>query len=177
MEFEGTTLEGCYVLHQRPIVDSRGFFSRMFCKLEFEAMGLMGTFVQSNLSYNAKAATLRGMHWQESPFEEVKLVHVVSGSICDIVVDLRRQSRTFGKWERFFLNAESNSAIYVPGGFAHGFLTLSDNTKVFYHMSNFFHSEAARGFRYNDGFFNIEWPVVENLIISEKDLCYPDYEP
>ena len=167
-----TKLQGVYIIDLEPQNDDRGFFGRTWCQQEFTERGLNPQLVQCNISYNIKRGTLRGMHYQSHPYQEAKLVRCTSGKIYDVIIDLRPDSTTFKKWLAFTLTGNSYRSIYIPEGFAHGFQTLEDNTEVFYQMSEFFHPEAARGVRWNDPEFQIEWPI-ESLIISEKDKNYP----
>jgi dTDP-4-dehydrorhamnose 3,5-epimerase len=156
--------------------DDRGFFARTFCEREFLAHGLPGQFPQCNLSHNARAGTLRGMHYNEPPHEEAKLVRCVRGAIYDVVIDLRPDSPTHLQWVGVELSADNGRALFVPKGFAHGFLTLSEATDVFYHMDSFFQANAASGFRYDDPLFDIPWPS-EPAVISERDATYPNFDP
>ena len=174
MIFTETGLQGVYIVDLELHKDERGFFGRTWCQKEFKERGLNPNLVQCNISYNAKRGTLRGMHYQAAPYQEAKLVRCISGKIYDAVIDLRPDSITFKKWLAFILAGNSYRAIYIPEGFAHGFQTLKDNTEVFYQMSEFFHPEAARGVRWNDPEFHIEWPI-ETIIISEKDKNYPNW--
>lgn len=171
MIFEETKLKGAYVINIEPIEDERGFFARSFCQKEFEQLGLNPCVAQCNISFNKKKGTLRGMHYQAAPHEEAKLVSCVKGSIYDVIIDLRPGSITYCQWVSVELSAENHKMLYIPEGFAHGFQTLEDNTEVFYQMSEFYHPESARGVRWNDPAFGIEWPSAE-LIISEKDSTY-----
>jgi dTDP-4-dehydrorhamnose 3,5-epimerase len=154
--------------------DERGFFARAWCKKEFETQGLASGFVQCSISYNSKKGTLRGMHYQAAPFQETKLVRCTRGSIYDVVVDLRVESMTYKQWCAVSLTAENRNMIYVPEGCAHGFLTLQDDTEVFYQMSEVYDAASARGFRWNDPAFGITWPE-EVKVISERDQKYPDF--
>lgn len=156
--------------------DDRGFFARAFSEPEFEAQGLPGQFPQCSLSHNARAGTLRGFHYNQPPFEEAKLVRCVRGAIYDVIIDLRSDSPTHLQWVGVELSAENGRALFVPKGFAHGFVTLSDTTDVYYHMDSLFQPNAARGFRYNDPLFGIPWPLAPS-VISERDASYPDFDP
>ena len=155
--------------------DERGFFARSWCQKEFEDRGLNSKLVQCSVSFNARKGTLRGIHYQGEPFPEVKVVRCTRGAIYDVVVDLRPQSPTFKQWIGVVLDAENRRMLYIPGGCAHGFLTLEDNTEVFYQMSEFYHPELARGVRWNDPAFQIAWPA-EVKVISERDNTYPNLE-
>ncbi len=158
-----------------PKRDERGYFARSWCKHEFDEHGLNPNLVQCNLSANDRKGTLRGMHYQATPFAEAKLVQCIRGSIYDVVVDLRPDSPTFRDWIAVFLTAEKHNMLYVPEGCAHGFLTLEDRSEVFYQMSEFYHPEASRGVRWNDAAFRITWPA-DVRVISERDRTYPDFE-
>jgi len=154
--------------------DERGFFARAFCQKEFSELGLEPRFVQCNISYNKKKGTLKGMHYQAHPHEEAKLVRCSSGAIYDVVIDLRKDSSTFKEYFSIELAADSYTMLYVPKGFAHGFITLADDTEVFYQMSEFYEPTAARGLRWNDPAFGINWPIDVSSI-SEKDKTYSDF--
>ncbi len=175
MLFRETRLVGAYVIEIEPHKDERGFFARCFCEREFEAQGLPVRFPQCNLSRNDLRGTLRGMHFQSAPQAETKLVRAVSGSIYDVIVDLRATSATFLQWIGVELSQETGRALLVPGGFAHGFLTLTDRTDVFYQMSDFFRPEADRGCRWNDPRLGIVWPEPPR-VISTRDANYPDLD-
>lgn len=175
MIFTETELPGAYVIDLEPHLDERGFFARAFCQNEFEEHKLNPRVVQCNLSYNQHEGTMRGMHLQLPPFAEAKLVRCVRGAIYDVVVDLRCDSLTYCQSIGVELTSVNRRALYVPEGFAHGFLTLEDETEIFYQMSEFYAPNAGFGFRYNDPYFCINWPV-EVKIISEKDRAYPDFD-
>lgn len=162
------------MVEPKRLEDERGFFARTWCKKEFMAHVGHGDFVQCNISFNKKKGTLRGMHYQAAPHEEAKLVRCTSGAIYDVIVDLRPDSPTFKKWLSFELTAENRRMVYIPEGVAHGFITLQDNTEVFYQMSEFYAPEHARGVRWNDPVFGIQWPI-EVRIISERDRVYADF--
>jgi dTDP-4-dehydrorhamnose 3,5-epimerase len=155
--------------------DERGFFARAFCEREFAQHGLPTRFPQCNLSRNLRRGTLRGMHHQAAPHQEAKLVRCVAGAIHDMIVDLRPSSPTCLRWVGVDLTARAGAALYVPPGFAHGFLTLEDATDVFYQMGEFHVPEAARGFRWNDPALSITWPF-EPVLMSERDRGYPDFD-
>jgi len=154
--------------------DQRGFFGRTFCREEFEAHGLNSQVVQCNTSFNKRKGTLRGMHFQAVPFAEAKLVRCTSGSIYDVIIDLRPASRTFKQHFAVEVSAANHRMLYIPENMAHGFQTLEDDTEVFYQMSQMFSAEHARGVRWNDPAFGIEWPADER-IITERDRNYPDF--
>ena len=158
-----------------PRVDERGFFARTWCRKEFDANGLNSQLVQCNLSANTQKGTLRGMHYQAAPHTEAKLVHCLRGAIYDVVLDLRPGSASYKQWFGKILDAEQHNMLYIPEGCAHGFLTLADNTEVFYQMSEFYEPAAARGVRWDDPAFGIAWPESVKMI-SERDRSYPDFE-
>ena len=174
MIFTETKLKGAFIVEIERLEDERGFFARIWCWREFEAHGLDHGLAQCNISFNLKAGTLRGMHYQTNPFEEAKLIRCTKGAIHDVIVDLRADSPTFGKHEGFLLTSENRRMLFVPKSFAHGFLTLENETEVAYQMSEFFSPEHSRGFRWNDPRFGISWPG-EIRFISEKDGNYPDF--
>lgn len=174
MQFLETELKGAYIIEPSLSIDERGSFMRTFCKKEFLKNGLPEDFVQCNLSFNHKKGTLRGMHYQEAPAEEGKLVRCVRGAIYDVIIDLRPESSTFGKHLGIDLSAKNKRALYVPIGFAHGFLTLADDSDVLYQMTEFYQPSTAKGYRWNDSFFKIDWPC-QNPIISAKDNSYLDF--
>jgi dTDP-4-dehydrorhamnose 3,5-epimerase len=177
MMFRETHLQGVFEIDLAPQQDERGFFARSYCRREFEAHGLNPQVAQCNLSYNRHRGTLRGMHYQAAPNAEAKLIRCVRGALYDVVIDIRSDSPTFSQWTGVELRAEAGTAsrmLYVPEGFAHGFLTLEDDTEVFYQMSAFYTTDAARGFRWNDPAFSVDWPEPVR-IISERDRNYPDF--
>ncbi len=174
MIFTETKLPGAYVIEVEKREDQRGFFGRTFCREEFEAHGLNSQVVQCNTSFNKRKGTLRGMHFQAVPFAEAKLVRCTSGSIYDVIIDLRPTSRTFKQHFAVELSAANQRMLYIPENMAHGFQTLEDDTEVFYQMSQMFSAEHARGVRWNDPAFGIEWPADER-IITERDRNYPDF--
>lgn len=176
MKFVPLRLTGAFLIEPEPVIDERGFFARTFCADEFAAHGLEASLVQCSISFNREKGTLRGMHYQKSPHEEAKLVRCTMGAIHDVIIDLRAGSPTCRQWVAVNLSADSRNALYVPKGFAHGFLTLADNTEVFYQMSAFFHSESAAGLRWNDPVLAIEWPA-DIAVISDRDNNYPGMSP
>jgi len=175
MKFHATKLPGVFEIHLEPMRDERGFFARTWCRSEFEEHGLESTLVQCNISFNTRKGTLRGMHYQAAPFAETKLVRCTQGAICDVVLDLRPQSPTFKRWVAVTLTEENRNMVYVPKGCAHGFLTLQDETEVFYQMSEVYNAESARGVRWNDPTFAIAWPEKVE-VISDRDHNYPDFK-
>jgi dTDP-4-dehydrorhamnose 3,5-epimerase len=172
--FEATQLAGAFLIKLERRQDERGFFARSWCEQEFKVHGLNPRIAQCNISFNRNAGTLRGMHYQSFPYQEVKLVRCTAGSIHDVIIDLRPNSPTFKKHAGFTLSAENRDMLYVPEGFAHGFLTQEDNCELFYQMSESYASEASRGVRWDDPVFGIDWPEAPR-IISERDRTYPDY--
>jgi dTDP-4-dehydrorhamnose 3,5-epimerase len=175
MIFRETELPGAYVIEAERIEDERGFFARLFDGDEFTERGLEKTFVQWSISYNEDAGTLRGMHFQSPPHDEVKLVRVTSGALYDVIVDLRPDSPAFKRWAAVELTAENRLTLYIPKGFAHGFQTLEDATEVFYAISAFYEPSAGGGVRWDDPSLGIEWPPSDRRIISEKDRSWPDF--
>jgi len=174
MRFLPTPLSGAYLIEPEQLSDERGFFARTWCSKEFGEMGISPSLVQCNISFNRKKGTLRGMHFQKTPYEEAKVVRCTQGRIYDVMVDLRPESGTFKQWFGAELSAENRLSLYIPGGFAHGFLTLADDAEVLYLMSEFFHPECASGVRWNDPAFSIAWPG-EVSVISDRDASYPDF--
>lgn len=172
MIFKETKLKGAFIIEIDLLEDERGFFARTFCEKEYEKYGLNPHIAQCNLSFNKKKGTLRGMHYQIAPYEEVKLVSCTRGAIYDVIIDLRPQSSTFEQWFSVKLSLENHKMFYIPEGFAHGFQTLEDNTEVFYQISEYYHPEAAKGIRWDDPVFGIEWPKPDLRVISKKDLNY-----
>lgn len=172
LKFIETPLSGLLVIQIEAIGDARGFFARTFCAREFAKLGLDATVAQCNLSFNEKAGTLRGLHYQAAPYEEAKLVRCVSGAIFDVVVDLRADLPTYLQSYSVELSAENRLALFIPRGFAHGFQALVDHTEVSYMMSEFYHPESGRGLRWDDPELAIEWPLA-NPIMSDKDRDYP----
>jgi len=172
MLFKETKLKGAYVIEIEQKKDERGFFARSFCKQEFQQQGIDFDMVQCSISFNKNKSTLRGMHYQSAPHEEAKLISCIRGKIYDVIIDLRKDSATYCQWYALDLRGEDYKMLYVPKGFAHGFQTLENNSAVFYQMSEFYHPECARGIRWNDPLFFIEWPFGEQ-IISVKDKTYP----
>lgn len=175
MIFKPTDLQGAYVIEPERKPDFRGYFARVYCEKEFVALGLESRIAQCSVSYNQRKGTLRGMHYQVAPFEEVKVVRCIRGAIYDVIIDLRPDSPTFKKHVGVELNEQNGKAIYVPAGFAHGFQTLEDNSEVFYQMSQRFSESHARGVRWNDPAFVISWPEDSRTIL-ERDENYVDFE-
>jgi len=175
MTFHPRDLHGVVEILPELRTDDRGFFARTWCSQEFQNAGLNPNVVQCSISFNLKKGTLRGMHYQAAPHAENKLVRCAMGAIYDVALDLRPESPTFKQWTAAVLTASNRHMLYIPEGCAHGFLTLEDNTEVLYQMSEYYHPEAARGVRWDDPAFNIDWPErVE--VISERDRMYPAFE-
>jgi dTDP-4-dehydrorhamnose 3,5-epimerase len=172
--FTETKLRGAFLIELEKHADERGFFARTFCQEAFEAHGLNSRVVQCNVSFNRRKGTLRGMHFQIAPFAEAKLVRCTLGSIHDVIIDLRPASPTFKQHFAVELSAENRKMLYIPEEFAHGFQTLKDDTEVFYQMSQSYSAEHARGVRWNDSAFGIDWPAGVRTII-ERDQNYPDF--
>jgi len=175
MKFLSTPLDGARLIELDRLGDDRGFFARVFCEREFVADSLVSQFVQVNNSLSADKGTLRGMHYQLAPNAETKLVRCIRGALWDVILDLRPDSPTFGQHFGAELSAENRRMMYVPKGFAHGFLTLEDDTEAFYFVDEFYAPDLERGIRYNDPEFGIDWPI-EPLIVSDKDRQHRDFE-
>ena len=175
MIFTQTNISGAFIIEPQRLEDERGVFMRGWCKRQFEEQGLASDFVQFNFSLSKKAGTIRGLHYQIPPHQEAKLIRCTKGLIYDVIIDLRPKSPSYKRWIGLMLDAQFCKMLYIPGGLAHGFLTLQDNTEVFYPVSQYYCAESERGIRWNDPFFNIEWPETESLIVSEKDKSWPDY--
>lgn len=174
MLFNKTPLDGAYLIELDKKSDERGFFARFFCTKEFTKHGLEAQFVQINNSMSKNRGTLRGIHYQLAPMAETKLVRCLSGALYDVIVDLRKDSKTFLNWYGAELTAENRRMMYVPKGFGHAFLTLEENTEALYLVSQFYSPENERGLRFNDPRINIAWPFTPTTI-SEKDLKHPDF--
>ena len=172
MKFLETPLSGLYVLELETLQDDRGFFARSFCANEFKTIGLDSAIAQCNISFNEKAGTLRGLHFQAPPHEEAKLIRCTRGGIYDVAVDLRPNSATYLRWYAVDLTMDNRRMLFVPRGFAHGFQTLVDSTEVFYLMFEFYHPESARGLRWDDPTLAISWPL-NSVTISDKDRMLP----
>lgn len=172
MRFVPTSLPGVWLIELERREDERGFLARTFCEREFAAVGLNLRWPQCNLTLTRRRGMIRGLHFQADPKPEIKLVRCVAGAVFDVVVDVRRDSPTFGRWAGFELSAENLRALYVPAGFAHGFQCLVDNCQLYYHMSEFYVPELARGLRWNDPQVGIRWPIP-NPQLSERDRQLP----
>lgn len=175
MIFTPTPLQGAYIIDLERRCDERGYFARSFCETEFAEHGLDPNVVQCNVSFNRKRGMLRGMHYQAAPFWEVKLVRCTRGSIYDVIIDLRSNSPTFKQYFAAELTAVNSKQMYVPEGFAHGFQVLEDDSEVFYQMSQFYKPDHARGVRWNDPAFGIDWPIADPIMV-DRDRNYPDFK-
>ena len=172
MKFEKTKIEGLYIIEPELKIDERGYFFRNFCKNELAAIGINYEIVQINHSLTKHRGTIRGMHFQNLPKSENKIVQCIRGAIYDVAVDLRPNSSTYGKWEAVELNENNKKKFLAPKGFAHGFQSLADNSEIQYFVSEFYSPECESGVRWNDPFFNIKWPI-KNPFLSEKDKNWP----
>lgn len=173
--FAETKLKGAFIVELERMEDERGFFARAFCQQEFEAHGLNPRVAQCSISFNRKKGTLRGMHYQVAPHQEAKVVRCTRGALYDVIIDLRPDSPTFKQWVAVELTPENHLMLYIPEGFAHGFQTLQDDTEVFYQISDFYYPDCARGLRWDDRVFGIDWPMPPE-VMSRRDSAYPDFE-
>jgi dTDP-4-dehydrorhamnose 3,5-epimerase len=172
VKFAETALRDVYVIELQPNVDERGFFARSWCAREFVAHGLAPVFVQENVGYSIEAGTMRGLHYQEAPFAEAKLVRCTTGTVWDVAVDLRPDSPTFAESVGIELNSDDHSMLYVGEGCAHGYMTLTSGAEVTYLTSQFYEPDAARGLRYDDPALRITWPIEAN-VVSARDRSWP----
>ena len=172
MKFAPTELRDAVLIEMEKHRDDRGFFARTMCVEEFAQAGLETAYPQSSQSYNARAGTLRGMHFQKAPHAETKLVRCVRGAVHDVIIDLRPDSPTHMRWQGFDLSAENGLSLYIPKGFAHGFQTLVDETDVLYQISYAYVPGVGCGVRYDDPAFGIAWPLPVS-VISERDRTWP----
>ena len=174
MIFEQSPLPGVWLIKPKLLEDDRGFFARGFCANEFAEHGLEGQFVQCNLSYNKKSGTTRGLHFQLSPHEEVKVVRCTRGAIFDVAVDFRKDSPTYLQWFGAELSEHNRNVLYIPRGFAHGYQTLTDDAEVFYQVSDFYAPGAESGLLWNDKSIGVDWPYqnLADIVISEKDASW-----
>lgn len=177
MIFTETHLQDAYIIDLKKIEDDRGFFARAYCQKEFAEHGIELNWAQANLANSKERGTLRGLHFQKAPYAEAKLMRCIRGAIFDVIVDLRPDSSSYMQWLGVELTAENRRALFVPEGFAHGYLTLEDDSDTFYPTSQFYTPGAEAGVRWNDPAFGIAWPFTDDLIITEKDQSWPDYEP
>jgi dTDP-4-dehydrorhamnose 3,5-epimerase len=175
--FTSLPLSGAWIIDPERRSDDRGFFARTYCEREFAAHGISARFVQCNVSFNTRRGTLRGLHYQQSPHEEAKLVSCPRGAIYDVIVDLRPASPTYRRWHSVELSESTGRLLYVPEGFAHGFQTLCGDTMVFYQMGEFYQPDAARGIRWDDPSLAIPWPEADLRTVSPRDLAFPFLSP
>ncbi len=177
MIFNALSLPGAFRITLDKKADARGHFARTFCVQEFSDHGLNPNLVQCNTSFNLSRGTLRGLHWQATPHAEAKLVRVTRGSLWDVMVDLRPKSPTFLQWHGETLDEDNGVMLYIPEGFAHGFVTAHENTEIFYQMTTLYDPTLARGARFDDPAFKIKWPGTDPLIVSDRDLLFPTFDP
>lgn len=175
MLISSTPLPGVIIIDLEPKRDERGFLARTYCRETFLKHGMAPDFVQQSLSHTARTGIIRGMHYQLPPYEEDKLIRVVSGAVYDVALDLRRDSPAFKRWLGVELSAENRRALYLPRGVAHGYQALADKTEVLYQMSAVYHPDSARGVRWNDPAFGIDWPMPERAELNARDAAYPDF--
>ena len=175
MRFENTAVDGAFLIEPERRVDERGFFARMFCEKELADYGLVGSMCQVNTAFSPRAGTLRGVHYQEAPHAEVKIMRCVRGAVYDVVVDLRPGSPTFKRWFGTELTAGNGRMLYAPEGTAHGYLTLADDTELMYMTSRPYAPQSARGVRFDDPAFAIQWPAAASMV-SKADASWPDFQ-
>jgi len=176
MKFSEIFLKGAFLIEIQKKEDERGFFARTFCKDEYNRIGLTNEIVQINNSFNKKKGTLRGMHYQLPPMQEDKIIRCIRGAIYDVIIDIRQNSVTFGKWFGIELNDKNRKSLFVPKGFAHGFITLKDNSEILYLVTSEYSSGSERGIRWDDPKFDIKWPINPS-IVSKKDNSHPFFDP
>jgi dTDP-4-dehydrorhamnose 3,5-epimerase len=176
MRFLETTIGGVQLIELDRHEDARGFFARLWCRDEADERGLTGAVTQVNVTWNPTRGTLRGLHWQEPPHDEAKVVFCPRGAIFDVALDLRPGSPSYGHWAGVTLRAEEFRLLYVPEGCAHGYQTLQEDTVVLYQTTKPYAPDSERGVRWNDPAFDIRWPLNTNLTISGKDQAWPDHE-
>ncbi len=176
MIIEKINIEGAYIIQNMYIEDERGYFLRLFCNDELKKVGIDFEVKQSNMSYSVKKGTLRGMHYQLAPYGEIKVVRCIRGKVFDVIVDIRKDSPTYGKVFTVELSEDNGKMIYIPPYVAHGIQTLEDNTCICYFVGASFVPDAYGYLRWNDPSFNIDWPIKDNIIISEKDKNIPDFQ-
>lgn len=173
MIFKETSIAGAHLIEPEQIRDGRGYFTRTWCQYEFESRGLNAALVQCSTSFNALAGTLRGIHFQAPPHMEAKLVRCTRGALFDVIVDMRKDSASYGDWAGFELTADNGHMVYMPEGVAHGFQTLAPETEIFYQISTHYAPDYAAGIRWDDPDLGVEWPVAGKRIISERDAGLP----
>lgn len=174
MKFNPLSLTGAYQIDIEAVTDERGFFARTWCQETADLLGLETHFDQCSISYNILKGTLRGMHLQRDPYGEAKLVRCTRGVVYDVLLDLRPHSATFKNWVGVELSADNYQMVYIPPGIAHGFITLADDSEVFYQISKPYRPEASIGVRWNDPAFSISWPI-EPTVLSERDKSYSEF--
>jgi dTDP-4-dehydrorhamnose 3,5-epimerase len=174
MIFKETILAGAFIIEPERHDDHRGFFARIWCKNELQQHGLKDNLAQANVGFSYRKGTLRGLHYQKVPHAEVKIVRCTRGAIFDVIVDLRPESLSYRQWFGAYLDEENRKMIYVPEGFAQGYITMADNTEMYYLTSEFYHPDSASGIRYDDPQFGIVWPT-EVIVISDQDRHWPDF--
>jgi dTDP-4-dehydrorhamnose 3,5-epimerase len=170
-----TKLKGAFAIDLKRHEDERGFFAQMWTQRELEERGMEGRFVQCNVSYNNRRGTLRGLHYQAPPDAQAKLISCTAGSIYDVGIDLRPDSSTFRQWVGVELSADNHRMLYLPGDFAHGYLTLEDDTEVFYLVSSPYAPQSERGVRWDDPAFRVAWPGAGEFIVNERDNSFSDF--
>lgn len=176
MHLEPQHVSGCYLVSPDPVEDDRGFFARVFSADEFEAEGLVPQVAQINVALSVSAGTIRGIHWQEAPHAEAKLVRCIKGSVFEVCVDLRPGSETWGEWVGVELTSDNRHALYIPPGCGNAYQSLEDGAEVLYSTSTFYTPDAERGARWNDTAFSIDWPITKDVIVSDKDRAWPDVD-
>lgn len=174
MEFTELSIPGAFRVELEPHADERGFFARAWCRREFADRGITSDFVQANLSFTRRAGTVRGLHYQEPPHAEAKLVRCLRGSVYDVMVDLRPDSPAHLEWLGCELTPDDRTALHVPEGCAHGYQALEDESELFYLVSEFYAPDAEGGIRFDDPALGIQWPRPVSLV-SQKDRSWPDY--
>lgn len=177
MDFESSKLAGAYVIRMQKHTDERGYFARTWCLEEFLDQGIDCSFVQSSVSFNTHANTLRGMHLQTAPHGEAKLIRCLRGAVYDVILDLRKDSDTYLQWQAVEMTQDNGTMLFVPEGFAHGFQTLVPNTELSYHITEFYAPDHATGVRWDDPAFAIDWPEAAERTIAAKDREWPDFDP
>lgn len=175
MIFTPSEIDGVFLVELQPRIDDRGYFTRVFAQEEFDAAKINFKMVQTNQAYTKAKGVLRGMHWQTEPKLESKFFQCLQGEIYDVICDTRPGSKTYGKWQGFNLKGDEFKILFIPGGLAHGYETLTENCRVQYMVSEFYAPETEKGFRWNDPTFNIKWPM-EPTFMSEKDKNLPEYK-
>ena len=173
MKTEDADLSGVKLVIPRRITDHRGFFSETYNHRAFEEIGISKLFVQDNHSYSKRSGTVRGLHFQAPPAAQAKLVRCIRGAVYDVAVDIRRGSPTYGHWTGYVLSATNGAQLYIPEGFAHGFVTLEPDTEIVYKCSNYYASETEGSIRWNDPEIGIEWPLKQAAVLSDRDACAP----